>query len=160
MATINQRPKYLKAVLYNNNVAEIAGSVVQSQCFTVQDYHYHCFRKRDEQGTPYGSIISKFLDFTVVVSDLESIKFFYQCMEMSENTPVSFLFNATFSPTGRLVDFEDGLITYGYVVNVDEGCENDDASGQEQVLLHVRMLLSNMLFMGSSTVHYLEITKD
>ena len=48
----------------------------------------------------------------------------------------------------------------GYVVNVDEGCENDDVSGEEQVLLHVRMLLSNMLFLGSNAVHYLEITKD
>ena len=37
MTMINQHPKYLKAVLYNNNVAEVAGSVVQSQCFTVQD---------------------------------------------------------------------------------------------------------------------------
>jgi hypothetical protein len=43
---------------------------------------------------------------------------------------------------------------------VDEGCENDDVSGEEQVLLHVRMLLSNMLFLGSNAVHYLEITKD
>jgi hypothetical protein len=157
---ISQHPKYLKAILYSNNVAEVAGSVVQSQCFTVQDYHYHCFRKRDEQGTPYGGIFSEYLDFTVVVSDLEAIKFFYQCMDQIENTPMSFLFNANFASTGRLIDFEDGLVTYGYVVNVDEGCENEDASGQEQVLLHVKMLLSNMFFLGSNAVHFLEITKD
>ena len=160
MVKVNQHPKYLKAVLYTNNVAEIAGGVVQSQCFTVQDYHYHCYRERDEQGNPYGGILSEYLDFSVVVSDLETIKFFYQSMDLIENTPVSFLFNASFGPTGRLTDFEDGLITYGYVVNVDEGCENDDVSGEKQVLLHVRMLLSNMLFMGSNAVHYLEITKD
>ena len=158
MAT--SHPKFLKAILYNNNVAEVAGSVVQSQCFTVQDYHYHCYRNRDTQGTPYGKTLSEYLDFTVVVADLEACKFFYQCMDQADNTPVSFLFNATFSPMGQLTDFEDGLVTYGYVVNVDEGCENDDETGQEQVLLHVRMILSNMYFLGSNSVHYLEITKD
>ena len=160
MVKVNQHPKYLKAVLFTNNVSEVGASVVQSQCFTVQDYHYHCYRERDDQGNPFGGILSEYLDFSVVAGDLDSGKFFYQCMDMSENTPMSFLFNATFGPTGRLTDFEDGLITYGYVVNVDEGCENDDVSGEEQVLLHVRMLLSNMLFMGSNAVHYLEITKD
>lgn len=156
----NNRPKYLKAILFTNNLAEVSGSVVQSQCFTVQDYHYHCYRERDEQGNPYGGILSDYLDFTVVVSDLDACKFFYQCMDLSENTPMSFIFNANFSPSGRLINYEDGMITYGYVVNVDEGCMNDDASGEEQVLIHVKMLLSNVYFLGNNAVHFLEITKD
>ena len=156
----NNRPKYLKAILFTNNLAEVSGSVVQSQCFTVQDYHYHCYRERDEQGNPYGGILSDYLDFTVVVSDLDACKFFYQCMDLSENTPMSFIFNANFSPSGRLINYEDGMITYGYVVNVDEGCMNDDTSGEEQVLIHVKMLLSNVCFLGNNAVHFLEITKD
>ena len=156
----NNRPKYLKAILFTNNLAEVSGSVVQSQCFTVQDYHYHCYRERDEQGNPYGGILSDYLDFTVVVSDMDACKFFYQCMDLSENTPMSFIFNANFSPSGRLINYEDGMITYGYVVNVDEGCMNDDASGEEQVLIHVKMLLSNVFFLGNNAVHFLEITKD
>ena len=156
----NNRPKYLKAILFTNNLAEVSGSVVQSQCFTVQDYHYHCYRERDDQGNPYGGILSDYLDFTVVVSDLDACKFFYQCMDLSENTPMSFIFNANFSPSGRLINYEDGMITYGYVVNVDEGCMNDDNSGEEQVLIHVKMLLSNVFFLGNNAVHFLEITKD
>ena len=156
----NNRPKYLKAILFTNNLAEVSGSVVQSQCFTVQDYHYHCYRERDEQGNPYGGILSDYLDFTVVVSDLDACKFFYQCMDLSENTPMSFIFNANFSPSGRLINYEDGMITYGYVVNVDELCMNDDISGEEQVLIHVKMLLSNVYFLGNNAVHFLEITKD
>lgn len=154
------RPKYLKAILFTNNLAEVGGSVVQEQCFTVQDYHYHCYRERDTQGNPYGNTLSEYLDFSVVVADIDACKFFYQCMEESDNAPVSFLFNASFSPRGRLIDYEDGLVTYGYVVNVDEGCENNDETGQEQVLIHVRMILSNMFFLGSNAVHFLEITKD
>ena len=36
---IDNRPKYLKAILFTNNLSEVGGSVVQSQCFTIQDYH-------------------------------------------------------------------------------------------------------------------------
>jgi len=157
---IRNQSKFLKALLFTNNLAEVGGSAMQSQCFTVQDYHYHSYRERDDQGNPYGGIVSDYLDFSVIVSGLDVCKIFYQSMELNENVPMSFLFNATFGPSGRLTDFEDGLITYGYVVNVDEGCVDDDVTGEEQVLIHVRMLLSNMLFMGNDTVHYLEITKD
>jgi hypothetical protein len=157
---ISNRPKFLKAVLFTNNISEVGAGVVQSQCFTVQDYHYHCFRSRDDQGNPFGSILSDYLDFSVVVSDLDACKFFYQAMEQNDSTPMSFLFNATFSPTGRMTDFEDGLVTYGYVIGVDEDCANNDETGNEQVLIHVRMQLCNMFFLGSNNVHYLEITKD
>ena len=157
---LSNRPTYLKAILFTNNLAEVSGSVMQSQCFTVQDYHYHCYRNRDNQGNPFGGILSEYLDFTVVVSDLEACKFFFQSMDQNSNVPLSFIFNATFGPTGRLADYEDGLITYGYVVSVEEGSENDEDTAEEQILLSVKMKLSNMYFLGSNTVHYLEITKD
>lgn len=157
---ISNRPKYLKAILFTNNLSEVGGSVVQSQCFTVQDYHYHCYRNRDAQGNPFGGILSEYLDFTVVVSDLEACKFFFQAMDQNSNTPLSFIFNATFTPSGRLTDYEDGLITYGYVVSVAEESENDEDTAEEQILLRVRVKLSNMYFLGNNAVHYLEITKD
>ena len=157
---ISNRPKYLKAILFTNNLSEVGGSVVQSQCFTVQDYHYHCYRNRDAQGNPFGGILSEYLDFTVVMSDLEACKFFFQAMDQNSNTPLSFIFNATFTPSGRLTDYEDGLITYGYVVSVAEESENNEDTAEEQILLSVRVKLSNMYFLGSNTVHYLEITKD
>ena len=156
----NNRPNFLKAILFTNNLSEVGGSVLQSQCFTVQDYHYHCYRNRDDQGNPFGGILSEYLDFTVIVSDLEACKFFFQAMDQSSNTPLSFIFNASFSPSGRLADYEDSLITYGYVISVEEGSENDKDTAEEQILLNVRMKLSNMYFLGSNAVHYLEITKD
>ena len=157
---ISNRPKYLKAILFTNNLAEVGGSVLQSQCFTVQDYHYHCYRERDEQGNPYGRILSGYLDFSVIVANLDGCKYFYQCLDSNERLPFSFIFNATFGQTGRISDFDDGLITYGYVVDVKESCLNDDEGGDEQILIHVQLLLSNMVFLGSETVHVLEITRD
>lgn len=157
---IKNHAPYLKAVLFPNNLAEVGSSVNQSQCFTVQDYHYHCFRERDEQGNPYGNIRSGYLEFSIVVSGLDTYKHFYKCMDQNENVPFSFIFNASFSKTGRINDFEDGLITYGYVVDIQESCDNHDNRGQEQLLLHVKVLLSNLIFIGNEQIHLLEITKD
>ena len=157
---IKNHAPYLKAVLFPNNLAEVGSSVNQSNCFTVQDYHYHCFRERDEQGNPYGNIRSGYLEFSIVVSGLDTYQHFYKCMDQNENVPFSFIFNASFSKTGRINDFEDGLITYGYVVDIQESCDNHDNHGQEQLLLHVKMLLSNLIFIGNEQIHLLEITKD
>ena len=156
----NSRPNYLKAILFTNNLEEVGGGAMQSQCFTVQDYHYHIYRERDEQVNPYGVILSEYLEFSLILADKTPCKFFYQAMDTNENMPVSIIFNATFSPTGRLADYEDGLITYGYVISVEETCDNNDDTGEEQILLRVKMLLCNMHFLGSNTVHHLEITKD
>ena len=104
---ISNRPKFLKAILFTNNISEVGAGVVQSQCFTVQDYHYHCFRSRDDQGNPFGSILSDYLDFSVVVSDLDACKFFYQAMEQNDSTPMSFLFNATVEAFCRIPDPDD-----------------------------------------------------
>ena len=157
---IKNHAPYLKAVLFPNNLAEVGSSVYQSQCFTIQDYHYHCFRDRDDQGNPYGSIRSGYLEFSIIVSGIDTYKYFYQCMESNENVPFSFIFNASFNNTGRIINFEDGLITYGYVVDVRESCDGHDDNGQEQLLLRVKVLLSNLIFIGNDEVHILEITKD
>lgn len=156
----NNHPNFVKAILLTNNLEEVSGGVMQSQCFTVQDYHYHIYRERDGQGNPFGGILSEYLEFSLIIGDQDSCKFFYQVMDYNENTPVSIIFNATFSPNGRLTDYEDGLITYGYVISVEEMCDNNDDSGQEQILLRAKMLLSNMHFLGNNIIHHLEITKD
>jgi len=157
---VMNKSKFLKAILFFGNLAEVGLSVNRSLCFTVQDYHYHCYRERDKKGNPFGGIRSGLLDFSVLADNLDRCKDFYQCMDKMETMPFSFIFNASFGPTGRLSDFEDGLITNGYVVEVDEMSDNAEDGNDKQLLIHVKVLLSNMLFFGFNTVHDLEITKD
>jgi len=157
---VMNKSKFLKAVLFFGNVAETGLSVSRSLCFTVQDYHYHCFRERDKKGNPFGGIRSDFLEFSIVADNLNRCKDFYQCMDKIQTMPFSFIFNADFGPTGRLFDFEDGLITYGYVIDITETCDNAEEGNDKQLLIHVKVLLSNMVFFGFNTVHELEITKD
>ncbi len=157
---IMDKSKFLKVVLFFGNVAETGLGANRYQCFTVQDYHYHCYRERDKKGNPFGGIRSNFLEFSVIADNLDRCKDFYQCMDKLETMPFSFLFNASFGPMGRLTDFEDGLITYGYVIDITETCDSPEDGDAKQLLIHVKVLLSNMLFFGYNTVHELEITKD
>lgn len=156
---INVRPQYLKAILFNNNLLEI-GSALQSQCYTIQDYHYHCYYERDKHGEPYGGVLSGYLDFSIVLSDLTACKYYYQCLDQHESSPFSFIFNATFNEKGRLANYENGMIIYGYVVDIEESCNHHDEEGNEQMLLHVKMLVSNISFLGTESILSLEITKD
>ena len=156
----NNRPRFLKAVLFNNNLAEVGGSVIQSKCLTVQDYHYHCYRERNEKGEPYGGFLSEYLTFSIILSDPYASKYFYQCMDRNEYLPFSFIFNASFNDNERLKNYDDALIVYGCVTNVEEKFWDGDAGGEEQLLLHVKMLLSSMIFVGKESVQFLEITKN
>ena len=126
---MNMQSKYLKAILWPEDLFEHEGSVLQQNCYTVQDYKYHCYRKRDEYGNPNGAIFSDYLEFSVIASSLKSSKTFYKNMDKKESTAYTFIFNATFNPTGRLNNFEDGIMVRGYVIDVEESCTNDDISG-------------------------------
>ncbi len=152
--------KYLKAILFPEDFLEMPGSVVQSNCYTIQDYHYNCYRERDEFGNPYGSILSNYLDFTIIVSNVLGSRLFYQRMEDNDIRNFSFIFNASFNAYGRLVNFDDGMVAKGYVIDVEEKCDNEDVTGDEQLLIHVKLLLSNIVYIGTDTVHELVITND
>jgi hypothetical protein len=81
-------------------------------------------------------------------------------MDRNEYLPFSFIFNASFNDNERLKSYEDALIVYGSVTNVEEKFWDGDISGEEQLMLHVKMLLSNMIFLGKESIQLLEITKN
>ena len=113
----SSRPKFLKAILFNNNMAEVGGSIIQNQCFTLQDYHYHCYRERNEKGEPYGGFLSEYLTFSIILSDPYACKFFYQCMDRNEYLPFSFIFNAS-----------SALETTGFVFGIKTTVPNPPAT--------------------------------
>jgi len=153
--------RFLKAVLFPENMLELPNSVIETSCYTVQDYKYRCYRERDSFGTPHGAITSDNLTFSIIISGIKGCKIFYERMEEMESSAFSFLFNATFNNFGRLTNFEDGLIVHGYVVDIQEKTKSySDEGHDEQLQLDVTLQLTDMQFLGKEKVHQLEITKD
>lgn len=155
-----KHPNFLKAILFTEDFCEVGGSVLQSICYTVQEYKYCCRRNRDELGNSYGPIRSGYLEFTVRVDAERGSKRFYQRMAEQENAPFSFIFNASFTPSGRLKDYDDGMVTYGYVIDIEEFCCDDAEDQTRQMLLRVKLLLSNIVYVGHDAPRNLYITHD
>jgi hypothetical protein len=155
-----KHPNFLKAILFTEDLCEVGGSVLQSGCYTVQDYSYCCKRNRDELGNSYGPIRSGYLEFTIRVDVERGCKRFYQRMAEQDNAPFSFIFNASFLPNGRLKGYDDGMVTYGYIVDIEEFCSDVGEGLTSQMLLRIKVLLSNIVYVGHDTPRNLYITHD
>ena len=152
----------LKAMLVLDDVSEQGVSVWQGNCFTVQHFSYQCCRGRDGSGIPYGATLPSFLSFTVKVSTADNGKTFFKRMGLDETFPYSFLFNAVFAANGRLGDCEDAMVATGYLVDVEEDYANASSSdgSEDQMLIHARLLLSNLAYLGREKTLNLTITND
>lgn len=152
----------LKAMLVLEDISEQGVSVWHGNCFTIQHFSYECRRERDGDGFPYGATLPSTLEFTVKVSAGDSGKHFFKRMGSDETFPYSFLFNATFSANGRLSDCEDAMVATGYLTDVEEsyGAVSLSDGSQEQMLIHVKLLLSNLAYLGREKTLNLTLTND
>ena len=152
----------LKALLVTDNIAERGINVWQQNSFTVQHFSYECRRRRNDSGTPYGQTLPAFLDFTVKVASEDNGKVFFDRMLTNETFPYSFLFNASFNSMRRLSECEDAMVVSGYIVDLEETFESAPAAdgSAEQMLIHARVLISNIAYLGREKVLELTITKD
>ena len=152
----------LKAMLVVEDIMEQGVSVWQGNCFTVQHFSYTCSRRRNDAGVPYGPTVPSFLDFTVKVASDNNGRVFVDRMRKDETFPYSFLFNASFNEKQHFSECEDAMVATGYVIDVEE-CYDTELNGEqssEQMLIRVRLLLSNIAYLGEERTLRLMITKD
>lgn len=154
--------KHLKAMLVAENIAEKGVNVMQSNCFTVQHFSYVCRRSRNDSGLPYGPTNTSYMDFTVRVASEDSGKMFFEHMKANETFSYSFLFNASFNGLRRLSECQDALVASGYIIDLEEMYDKTplESGMAEQMLIKVRLLLSNIAYLGKERVLDLKITND
>ncbi len=157
---MNRNPQNLKTVLLAENILEMPSNVINTSCYNVMDYKYCCYRDRDEFNNPYGSFLTKNLEFTVKASMLNGSMPFYRLMDENSSHPFSIIFDPVFNAYGRMTNFKDGIVLHGYVVDVLESCENEDANGDEQLEIKITIALNKISYLGMETMHELNITND
>ncbi len=153
MATLSNN---IKAILIPEDFSEMA-RVSQDKCLTLQHFDYKCQRCRNEEGVPYGSTVSVILNCTI--RTVEGLQGYYDCMKKNTPQAFSFIFNATFDNNRYLWDFEDAMIATGYVVDIEEDFNSatNEAGETEQILCDVKILLSNIKYIGKSSNKTLSI---
>ena len=147
---VERYSNYLKVILFPENICEMSTGILRNQCFTVQHFSYESKRRRNEDGrTAYHAEDATVLDFTIRINAPESDKLFLTHIKESAPHDYSFLFNATFKSTDRIESYEDAMVASGYIIDIEEEFNSVKIGEQtEQMLMHVKLLLSNITFVG------------
>ena len=141
---------YLKVVFVPEDISEMSAAVLRSNCLTVQHFNYEsCRRHNSETTLTYHAEEATTLDFTIRINNADCGKQLLTQMLDSELHAYSFIFNATFKPTGRLLDYDDAMMAQGYIIDIQEEFSTQSETGQtEQMLMHIRLLLNSVTFFG------------
>ena len=141
----------LKAVVVMADIREEGGSITRDKCMSVEHFDYRLERKRDYEGRTYAGNEQAMLCFTVRLNSAEQAKPFYEQMTSQENSPLTFIFNAFYSETKRLTDYDDALVVEGYVVDVEEDFRSAilNNPNEEQIVLRARVLTHSITYIGA-----------
>ena len=141
---------YLKVVLFPGDICETDAGILRSDCYTVQHFNYENKRTRNEEkGITYRAEDPTWLECTIRLNTPEAGKQFFEQMQENESFAYSFLFNATFSATNSIEKYEDAMVAIGYIVDIEEVYNTAKETDQpEQMLMHIKMLLNTITFIG------------
>ncbi len=148
MAYINS---LYNAMLVAEDVNEVGASITRDKCYVVQHYSYSSERRRHDVQMIESMEMSSYIDFVIRIANANAGKQFYQQMRVNEAFTYSFLFNATFNGSGRMLGYEDGMIVKGYIVDIEEdiSASNQEEGKDTQVLMKVKLLLNSITYIGN-----------
>jgi hypothetical protein len=155
---------HLKATLYTDDIRSLDERkfrIPYDRCFTVLHFSYECRRERNKLGYPFGDTTSTILSFTVRLMSPEDGKPFYHQMQQNEPEFFTFLFNVTLFNRQAVTGYEDAMIVNGYVIDVDDDFTNAPTSegDTEQMLIHVKLLVANITYVGLNGNRSIEISR-
>lgn len=138
----------LKALAVLTDMSEPGASATREQCMTVDHFEYCCARKRDKRGRTYGAKEPVELRFSVRINAAEQSQPFYKSLKMFAPCILSFLFNATFSDTKRMSDYDEALAVEGYMVDIQEDYRSTAPTNpdDEQIILRACMSVRSITY--------------
>lgn len=153
MATVSNN---IKALLITEDLSDTT-RVTQEKCLTLQHFDYKCQRARNEAGDPYGSTVSVTLNCTMRAAG--GLQVFYDRLKSNAIYSYTCVFNATFDDQKLLADYEEAMTFSGYVVDIEEVFDSDTrlTEENEQMLINVKILLSQITYVGRTSNKTLDI---
>lgn len=149
---------YLKVILFAGDICETSAGITRDHCFTVQHFDYESKRYRSkENDANYHAEEPTILDFSIRINTPETGKELFSQIQKQESFAYSFLFNATFNAMNSLESYEDAMVARGYIIDIEEVFSTEKGKGQQgQMLMHVKLLLNSITFVGKQ--HNLELS--
>lgn len=141
----------LKAIVMPEDILENPVGVLRENCQTIQHFDYRCEHRRNDTGEIYGATEPVFLAITMRIQSPAHARPYYNALASTERFRYSILFNASFDPSQRLADYEDGMVAEGYVVSVEERSATKTQQGEDsQALVAVTLMLRSVTYLGSN----------
>lgn len=151
--------RYQVVNLFLADVNAMPSSILKGNGYFVQHFSYDSKREHNYvQGSTYHIEDATIIDVTLRLNTSDAPKSFMEQIKDPGLQAYSFIFNPTYTKFGRLESMDDAMVVRGYIVDVEE--EYKLVSGkeeQEQMLMHVKLLANQILFLGKTKERYLEL---
>lgn len=142
---------HTKAALFMENIIE--QHVLRRESATiVQRIDYTLRRPRNDFGKPYGRMSGSELIVATLIGTNDTREY-YERLLSNDSQVFSIVFNATYDSNNFLASYDSAMVVEGYVVDIVENYDDDEAKEGNQMSLEFAFLLTSIKYIGEEERH-------
>ncbi len=142
---------HTKAALFTENIIE--QHVLRRESATVvQRLDYTLRRPRNDFGKPYGRMSGSELIVATLIGTNDTREY-YERLVSNDSQIFSIVFNATYDNNNFLTSYDSAMVVEGYVVDIVEHYDDDEAKEGNQMSLEFSFLLTSITYIGEEERH-------
>ena len=142
---------HTKAALFTENIIE--QHVLRRESATVvQRIDYTLRRPRNDFGKPYGRMSGSELIVATLIGTNDTREY-YERLVSNDSQIFSIVFNATYDNNNFLTSYDSAMGVEGYVVDIVEHYDDDEAKEGNQMSLEFSFLLTSITYIGEEERH-------
>ena len=142
---------HTKAALFTENIIE--QHVLRRESATVvQRIDYTLRRPRNDFGKPYGRMSGSELIVATLIGTNDTREY-YERLVSNDSQIFSIVFTATYDNNNFLTSYDSAMVVEGYVVDIVEHYDDDEAKEGNQMSLEFSFLLTSITYIGEEERH-------
>ena len=142
---------HTKAALFTENIIE-QPVLRRENATVVQRLDYTLRRPRNDFGKPYGRMSGSELIVATLIGTNDTREY-YERLVSNDSQIFSIVFNATYDNNNFLTSYDSAMVVEGYVVDIVEHYDDDEAKEGNQMSLEFSFLLTSITYIGEEERH-------
>ena len=142
---------HTKAALFTENIIE-QHVLRRENATVVQRLDYTLRRPRNDFGKPYGRMSGSELIVATLIGTNDTREY-YERLVSNDSQIFSIVFNATYDNNNFLTSYDSAMVVEGYVVDIVEHYDDDEAKKGNQMSLEFSFLLTSITYIGEEERH-------
>ncbi len=142
---------HTKAALFTENIIE-QHVLRRENATVVQRLDYTLRRPRNDFGKPYGRMSGSELIVAMLIGTNDTREY-YERLVSNDSQIFSIVFNATYDNNNFLTSYDSAMVVEGYVVDIVEHYDDDEAKEGNQMSLEFSFLLTSITYIGEEERH-------